>query len=81
MTGLGIIDTDLCMWAGTVTPEMMEAAYISVGHPVIKAKPAPVENQSAGLGDWVCSVSRWVDANPVVATVALVAGFLLFRRR
>lgn len=80
MSGLGIIDTDLCMWAGTVTPEMMEAAYYSVGHPVIKAKPAPVENLSAGSG-WVCAVSRWVDENPVVATGALVAGFLLFRRR
>jgi hypothetical protein len=81
VTGLGIIDTDLCMWAGTVTPAMMEAAYLTLGHPVIKAKPAPLENLSTGFGDWICAVSRWVAENPIVATGSLVAGFLLFRRR
>jgi hypothetical protein len=80
VNGLGIIDTDLCMWAGTVTPAMMEAAYLSVGHPVIKAKPAPVEHLSASSGGWVCAISRWVAENPIMATGVLAAGFLLFRR-
>lgn len=79
MTGLGIIDTDLCMWAGTVTPEMMEAAYQTLGHPTIKAKPAPVV-ESFGPADWLSGFNCWIGGNPILAALLLGGGYVLLRR-
>jgi hypothetical protein len=61
---------------------MMEAAYYSVGHPVIKAKPAPVEGiVSPGSRDWLCRFSRWVNDHPWLASGVLAGGYLLLRRK
>ena len=79
MTSLGIIDTDLCMWAGTVTPEMMEAADQSLGHPTIKAKPGPVV-QGFAPTDWLSSFNCWIGGNPILAALVLGAGYVLLRR-
>ena len=85
MTGLGIIETDLCQWASTATPEMIEAARDIVGHPVIKAKPAPVTDAlvagvTAELGI-LEGFNCWVDAHPVLAGALVVAGYLVLRKR
>ena len=79
MTGLGIIDTDLCIWAGTVTPAMMEQADLVLGHPRIKAKPAPlVETQVSS--DWFSGFNCWIGRNPIWAALLLGAGYVLLRR-
>ena len=87
---LGIIDTDLCLWAGTLTAADMEAALVTTGHPVIKAKPGPVEavvalppvgpTGIAGLDAIICTINAWVNANPVLAGASIAAGYLLLRR-
>jgi hypothetical protein len=79
VTGLGIIDTDLCMWAGTVTPEMMEAAQQSLGHPTIKAKPAPVVQYFVPT-DWLSGFNCWIGRNPILAALLLGTGYVLLRR-
>ena len=93
MTGLGhlgIIDTDLCLWAGTLTAADMEVAAYSVGHPVIKAKPGPVELAAslppagptgvAAIDTLICTINTWVNANPILAGASIAAGYLLLRR-
>lgn len=84
MTGLGIIDTDLCLWAGTITRADLEAAPRILSHPVIKAKPGPIEVAGvaipSGLAGWICRINMWVNDNPILAGAAVVGGYLLLRR-
>ena len=80
MTGLGIIDTDLCMWAGTVTPEMMTQADLVIGHPVLKAKPAPVTREVQEI-EMLDGFNCWVERHPILAGLAVAGGYLLLRRR
>lgn len=82
MMGLGIIDTDLCLWAKAATPAMVEEAFFVPGHPVVKAKPAPIEGLYApeGAGGVVCDINRWVTDHPVLAVAAVVGGWWLLRK-
>ena len=77
--GLGIIDTDLCLWASSATPEMVQEAILVPGHPVVKAKPAPVV-PGEGHG-WLCRINEWANSNPILAAVAVAGGYLLLRRK
>lgn len=81
MTGLGIIDTDLCMWAGTLSAADIEVALHTTGHPTLKAKPGPVEFALSGWEAWLCRFNVWVDSNPILAGGVIAAGYLLLRRR
>ncbi len=80
--GLGIIDTDLCIWAKGATPEMIEEAWLVPGHPTIKAKPGPIAGlfPAEGLG-WLCAWNRWVADNPILAAALVAGGYLLLQRR
>jgi hypothetical protein len=79
MTGLGIIDADLCMWAGTLTQADIEAANATTGHPVLKAKPGPVESlPSAG---WIAALNCLVRENPILAAALIAAGYLTLRKK
>jgi len=75
-TGLGIIDTDLCLWAKSATPAMIEEAWLVPSHPTIKAKPAPVPRVDIG---WLQSFNCWVSSHPILATALLGGGYLLLR--
>lgn len=78
MSGLGIIDTDLCLWAGTVTREDLEVAPATLGHPTIKAKPGPVETVQASWWDeFVCDINLWVNAHPILAGAGIMAAWYL----
>mgnify|MGYP001356897256 FL=1 len=77
--GLGILDTDLCMWAGTLTAADMEAAMATTGHPVLKAKPGPVESV-APVG-WIAALNCWVRENPILAGILVAAGYLIMRKK
>jgi hypothetical protein len=82
MNGLGIIDTDLCMWAGTISTADLLAAPATLGHPTLKAKPEPVEIAvPSGLEAFVCSVNAWVNANPILAGALIAGGYLMLRRK
>ena len=77
--GLGTIDADLCRWAGTLTAADIEAAQGTTGHPVLKAKPGPVEElPNSG---WIAALNCWVRENPVLAGALITAGYLLLRKR
>lgn len=76
--GLGIIDTDLCMWAATLTQSDIEAAGQITGHPVLKAKPGPVEQIAP---TWIERVNCWVADNPILAGALIAAGYLIARKR
>jgi len=80
--GLGIIDSDLCIWASSATPAMVEEAWLVPGHPVVKGKPGPIEGLFApsGPGGLVCAVNRWVSDHPVLASALLAGGYFLLRR-
>ncbi len=81
--GLGIIDTDLCLWAKAATPAMVEEAILVPGHPVVKGKPGPIEGLFApeGTGGIVCGINRWVADHPVLAVAALAGGWWLLRKK
>jgi MYXO-CTERM domain-containing protein len=79
VTGLGIISTDYCIWAAQATAADVAAAPLTTGHPVVKAKPGVVE-AAAPLG-LLDTLHCWVDGNPYLAGAAVVAGYLLLRRR
>lgn len=80
--GLGIIDSDLCIWAKSATPAMIREAWLVPSHPTIKAKPGAIEGLYApsGVGGWVCGFNRWVSDYPILASVALAGVYLLLRR-
>jgi hypothetical protein len=78
MTGLGIIDADLCMWAGTLTAADMEVANATSGHPVLKAKPGPVKQAALG---WIATLNCWVRENPILAGALIAAGYLTLRKK
>jgi len=82
MTGLGIIDTDLCLWANSATPAMVEDAWLVPGHPVVKAKPGPIAGlfPPPGAGGWLCSFNRWVADHPILAAATLAGGYVLLGR-
>lgn len=82
MSGLGIIDTDLCMWAGTITTADLLVAPATTGHPVIKAKPGPIEPAAlpSGLAGIICQINVWVNSNPILAGAAVAGGYLLLKR-
>jgi len=81
--GLGIIDTDLCLWARSATPAMVEEAWLVPSHPVVKAKPGAIEGLFAppGPAGWLCAFNRWVADHPILASAALAGGYLLVRRK
>jgi hypothetical protein len=61
---------------------MVETALLVPGHPVVKAKPAPVERLGpAELGSCLCAFNRWVSENPLLASALIAGGYLLLRRR
>jgi hypothetical protein len=76
--GLGIIDADLCMWAGTLTAADMEVATQTTGHPVLKAKPGPVGEAPLG---WIDRFNCWVNDNPILAAVLVGGGYLMLSSR
>lgn len=77
--GLGIIDTELCQWAGTLTPADLEVAASTPGHPVIKAKPGPIEDaEPMGV---VETINCWVDSHPILAAALVVGGYWLLRKK
>jgi hypothetical protein len=78
MSGLGIIDADLCMWAGTLTAADMEAVNATTGHPVLKAKPGPVKEAPLG---WLAALNCWVRENPILAAVLIATGYLTLRKK
>ena len=78
MSGLGIIDADLCQWAGTLTAADMEVANATTGHPVLKAKPGPVEYAPLG---WLAALNCWVRENPILAGALIAAGYLTLRKK
>lgn len=82
MTGLGIIDTDACLWAKTVRPDDVETLFLVPSLPTIKMKPAPTEYEyeqgvsgqsETGLEGLVCSVNRFVNEHPILTGAALTA--------
>ena len=79
--GLGIIDTELCQWAGTLTAADMEAAVATPGHPVIKAKPGPVEVTATAPLGLVGAINCWVDSHPILAAALVAGGYWLMRKR
>jgi hypothetical protein len=78
--GLGILSTDLCMWAATATPQMVEDSLAMTGHPVVKAAPNAVLPPSADAGI-LDRVNCWVASQPVLAGALVVAGYLVMRKR
>jgi hypothetical protein len=80
MMGLGILDTDLCMWAATATPQMVEDSLKMTGHPVVKAKPNSVLTPPADAG-LLTRINCWVDGHPFLAGALVVAGYLLLRKK
>jgi hypothetical protein len=81
MAGLGIIDTDLCLWAGKLTQADLDAAYTSIGHPVIKAKPDALPEEPGWFERLVCSINSAVESHPLLAAGAVVGGYFLLRRK
>ena len=78
MSGLGIIDTELCQWAGSLTAADLELAYHTPAHPTIKAKPWVVEE----LGmSWLDQLNCWIATHPWFAVGILAGGYLLLRKR
>jgi hypothetical protein len=88
MVGLGIIDTDACLWAKTVRPAHVETLFLVPSLPTIKMKPAPVEYEyeqgvTEGYGgecggesafdSFVCAVNRVVNEYPVLTSLGLAA--------
>jgi hypothetical protein len=80
MMGLGVLDTDLCMWAATATPEMVANSLNIVAHPVVKAKPNSILGPPVELGLFA-RINCWVDDNPILAGALVVAGYLLVRKK
>jgi hypothetical protein len=82
--GLGVIDTDLCLWAESLTPADQSALYLVPALPTVKMKtavyPQPygvmAPDTGQGLG-FVCSINRWVADHPLLAGGALLAGAIL----
>lgn len=85
--GLGVIDTDLCLWGENLPPEAEHWLYLVPALPTIKMKTmvypqpsgemAPAEEPEAGEGI-VCSINRWVRDHPILAGAGLAAAALLF---
>lgn len=85
-TGLGVIDTDLCLWGENLPPEAQDWLYLVPALPTIKMKTmvypqpygemAPAEEAEAGEGV-VCAINRWVSEHPILAGAGLIAGALL----
>jgi hypothetical protein len=80
VNGIGILDTDLCMWAATATPQMVEDAPYILGHPVVKAKPNSILTPPADAGI-LARVNCWVDDNPILAGILIAAGYLTLRKK
>jgi len=78
VSGLGIIDAELCRWAGALTAEDLELAYRSPAHPTIKAKPWVVEE--SGMS-WLDRFNCWVAEHPWMAAAVLAGGYLILRRK
>ncbi len=82
MNGLGIIDADLCIWAGSISTADLLAAPATLGHPTLKAKPGAVEPVEASWWDeLICDINTWVSEHPILAGAAVAGGYLLLRRR
>jgi hypothetical protein len=79
MAGLGIIDTDLCLWAGQLTQADLDAAYTSLGHPVVKAKPDALPDPVGWFERLMCSINSAVSSHPVLVVGAVVGGYFLLR--
>ncbi len=79
MAGLGIIDTDLCLWAGRLTQADLDAAYTSLGHPVVKAKPDALPDPVGWFERLVCSINSVVSSHPVLAAGSIIVGYTLLR--
>ena len=85
--GLGVIDTDLCLWGENLPPESEQWLYLVPALPTIKMKTgiypqpsgemAPAEEVEPG-GGVVCAINRWVSDNPILAGAGLLAAALLF---
>lgn len=85
--GLGVIDTDLCLWGENLPPQSERWLYLVPALPTIKMKTmvypqpsgemAPAEEPEAGEGV-VCAINRWVSDHPLLAGAGLIAGALLF---
>ena len=80
MTGLGILSVELCNWAVTATPEMVDASLNIIGHPVVKAKPGPVVGAPVDAG-LLARINCWVDDNPFLAVAVVAAGYLFLRKK
>lgn len=79
MTGLGIIDTDLCLYARSMTQADVDASYHLLGSPTYKARPGSVVDlELAGIVD---SINCWVSAHPWLAAGILGLAYLGFRRK
>lgn len=90
--GLGVVDTDLCLWAEDLTPDQQNVLYIVPAMPTIKMKtavyPQPgypaMDSETNWFEELVCTINRWVAAYPLVAGASVVGGALLLggdRRR
>ena len=90
--GMGVIDTDLCLWAENLAPEEQNVLYVVPAMPTIKMRtavyPQPgypaMDSETNWLEELICTVNRWVAAHPLVAGASVVGGALLLggdRRR
>jgi hypothetical protein len=80
LSGLGILGTELCMWAHIATPEMVAESRNIISHPVVKAKPDSILGPSVDAG-WFDRINCWVNDNPFLAGALVVAGYLVLRKR
>ena len=81
-SGLGIIDTDSCLWARTVRPDDVETLFLVPSLPTMKMKPAPATDEyEEGIVEdsfgFVCTVNRIVNAHPILSALGLAAAWLL----
>ena len=88
LAGLGIIDTDACLWAKTVRPHDVETLFLVPSLPTMKMKPAPTEYEyeqgitegyaecgggESVLSGFVCAVNRFVNEYPLLTGIGLTA--------
>ncbi len=74
--GLGIISSDLCIYAGRLTQDDLDVAYATAGAPTYKARPGSVvELEPANMWD---RINTWVNSHPVLAGGLLLLSYLGF---